>query len=496
MGLIARESFWNSVSTYASIGLAAFNSVILVPRVFAIHPAEEWGLIQYLLGLVMMIGPLAHLGLPGSIVRFMPWFREKGKPEFLWLVTVIVSISFSLLAAGFVIFYFFLRPEPETPTLTTRFLPLILPMLAGNTLMTIAGSFAKAHYKTIMAVLVKELPLRVITSILLILYGLYWIDFEIFILVYVLTFLVKGLVMLFFVIRSRELSYRWPLRFPAKETTRDILVFTFFSFLGGEASAIVGKIDVILIKQFFDLKEVAYYSIPFYAASLIAAPMRSIAAISFTLISDYWRQNRMDKLQELYSQTAINQLLISGFIFLVVWLNVDVLMFILGEKFGTEAAKWVFLLVSLGQLINSASGVNGQIISASKHYRFGLYVQLILLVLTVIFQLIFIPKMGIVGAALGAGLAVAVFNVIKAMFLRYKFHLRLMNRAYYRAMLLLLVPLLLSYLTDSLFDLIWIRMGVRIAIVSLVFYLGIYLGGISPEIKKFIQKTTRKVFRT
>ena len=378
MGLIARESFWNSVSTYASIGLAAFNSVVLVPWVFAIHPAEEWGLIQYLLGLVMMIGPLAHLGLPGSIVRFMPWFREEGKPEFLWLVTVIVSISFSLLALGFVVFYFFIRPEPESPTLTTRFLPLILPMLAGNTLMTIAGSFAKAHYKTIMAVLVKELPLRVITFILLILYGIHWIDFEIFIFVYVLTFLVKGLVMLFYVIRSRELAYRWPLRFPAKETTRDILVFTFFSFLGGEPLAIVGKIDVILIKQFFDLKEVAYYSIPFYAASLIAAPMRSIAAISFTLISDYWRQNRMDKLQELYSQTAINQLLISGFIFLVVWLNVDVLMFILGEKFGTEAAKWVFLLVSLGQLINSASGVNGQIISASKYYRFGLYVQLIL----------------------------------------------------------------------------------------------------------------------
>ena len=103
--------------------------------------------------------------------------------------------------------------------------------------------------------------------------------------------------------------------------------------------------------------------------------------------------------------------------------------------------------------------------------------------------------MGIVGAALGAGLAVAAFNVIKAMFLRVRFQLRLMNRAYYRASLLLLVPLLLSYPIDLFLDLIWVRMGVRIAIVFLVFYWGIYFGGISPEIKSFVQKTTRKIFR-
>ena len=179
MGIIARESFWNSVSTYASIGMAAVNSILLVPCVFDIHPEEEWGLLQYLVGLVTMIGPLTHLGLPNSIVRFMPWFREEGKPEFLWLVTVIVSVSFSLLCLGFLIFYFYFRPDAATTTLTSRFLPLIIPMLAGNTLMNIAGSFAKAHYKTIIAVLVRELPLRVVTFILLILYGFSLIDFQI-----------------------------------------------------------------------------------------------------------------------------------------------------------------------------------------------------------------------------------------------------------------------------------------------------------------------------
>ena len=312
---------------------------------------------------------------------------------------------------------------------------------------------------------------------------------------YVLTFLLKGLVMFVYVARSGELRYRRPLRLPSRKMTREILVFTLFSFLGGEASAIIGKIDVVLIKQFFDLKEVAYYSIPFYAASLIAAPLRSIAPISYTLISDFWKQNNLVKLQEIYKQTSVNQFLIAGFIFLMLWTNVDLLMFILGDKFGTEAAKWVLLFVALGQLADAAAGTNGQIISASSYYRWGLYMHLIMLGLTISFQLLLIPAMGIVGAAIGAGLAILSFNVMKGVFLRVKFSLRLFNRDYYLAALLILVSLLVDWGITWLIPNLYLRVALRIILISALFPAAILWLHISPELRRVMHTGLKRIRR-
>ena len=89
----------------------------------------------------------------------------------------------------------------------------------------------------------------------------------------------------------------------------------------------------------------------------------------------------------IYSKSAINQLIVSGLLFLVVWLNIDDVLSLLPEKFSY--GKWVVFYIGLAQLVNMSCGVNGAIIVNSKYYKYDLYTNLILLAITVLLNFLF-----------------------------------------------------------------------------------------------------------
>ncbi|MDB2613422.1 hypothetical protein N9Y89_01590 [bacterium] len=53
----------------------------------------------------------------------------------------------------------------------------------------------------------------------------------------------------------------------------------------------MARLDMIMIEYFMDLKQVAYYGLAFFIASVIKTPSRSIAAISSPLLAKAFEQN-------------------------------------------------------------------------------------------------------------------------------------------------------------------------------------------------------------
>ena len=77
----------------------------------------------------------------------------------------------------------------------------------------------------------------------------------------------------------------------------------------------------------------------------------------------------------------------------------------------------VFFYVGLAKLIDVSAGVNGAIIATSDKYRFDLYINLVLIIVTIISNVIFIPKYGIEGAAMATALALFIHNMVKTLIL-------------------------------------------------------------------------------
>lgn len=124
------------------------------------------------------------------------------------------------------------------------------------------------------------------------------------------------------------------------------------------------------------------------------------------------------------------------------------------EKFS--GGRLVVFFIGLSQLFNVAMGVNGAIILNSKYYRFDLYANLFLLVVTFLSNYLFIPDssplkelgiVGINGAAFATALSIFLFNFIKFVFIYVKVKLHPFDiKTLYSILLLLFV----YYVVDSL----------------------------------------------
>jgi O-antigen/teichoic acid export membrane protein len=77
-------------------------------------------------------------------------------------------------------------------------------------------------------------------------------------------------------------------------------------------------------------------------------------------------------------------------------------------------------IVLLGRFVDSATGLNTELLSVSKYYKFNFFITLVLLALTVIFNYILIPRYGIYGAAWANTIAFASFNIGKFLFIWLK----------------------------------------------------------------------------
>src|SRR5690606_7632260 len=89
-----------------------------------------------------------------------------------------------------------------------------------------------------------------------------------------------------------------------------------------------------------------------------------------------------------------------------------------------ETGRYVVFFLGLAQVWDMMTGVNNEIIAYSRHYRFTLYLTLLLAVVNIVANLYFIPRYGLTGAAMATCLSLFLYNVVKLVFIRVKMGLQ------------------------------------------------------------------------
>ena len=168
----------------------------------------------------------------------------------------------------------------------------------------------------------------------------------------------------------------------------------------------------------------AFYAVAFFIGNAIKVPGRSVASISTPLISKAWEKRDINSIRLLYYKSSITQLIIGGVFFLCIWLNIDQVFDLLPEKF--QGGKWVVLFISLSQLFNMVSGLNGSIIVNTKYFKYDLITNIFLVILTIVLNYVFIKvlNLGINGAAMATALSIFCYNFIKLLIIKVKMDLQ------------------------------------------------------------------------
>jgi O-antigen/teichoic acid export membrane protein len=157
-----------------------------------------------------------------------------------------------------------------------------------------------------------------------------------------------------------------------------------------------------------------------------------------------------------------------------------------------SSGKNVILILSLGYLVEMATGINQVIIANSKYYRFDAFSVLLMVGVIVISNMIFIPIYGISGSAIATAITIATNNILRVIFLKVKFGMQPYDINSLKLVMIALIAILPSFFIPYLNNL-YIDIAVRSAVVGGAFILLILKLEAAPELNVKIRKNLKRV---
>lgn len=197
-----------------------------------------------------------------------------------------------------------------------------------------------------------------------------------------------------------------------KIPAREILVFAIPLVTTDLVYAFMNTSDAILLEHFKGLDAVAAWRVVQPAAGLNQVVMQSFTLLFTPAAARLFARNDRAGVSDLYWRTAIWMAVISYPLFAVTFSLADVVTVALyGHRY--ESSAIYMALLSFGYYFSTALGFNGLTMRIFGIARFIVVVNLLSAVVNIALNLLLIPPLGALGAAIGTTLTLVVFNVLK-----------------------------------------------------------------------------------
>ena len=472
MGIIRRQGLQNTLISYLGVGVGFANNIFLFTHFLS---KSELGLTRLLLQIGVVVALPAALGLPNVTARYFPAFRDKATRHggFLWLL---LSVPLGLYAVVLALFFLAKPAVLRYYAGHSELLPQYFDWVAvlGFTILVynLLDAYLRSLYKTVVSSLIQDVLLRLGTAASVGFYALGWIDFGQFVVLFVGVNALGTLGLVVYAAWLGQLFVRPDWRAFRAGRFAEMIRFGLFSVLGNISTTVIVTVDSLMILRFGNDAQVGVYTTAFFVTSVLLVPARSLYKIATPQVADFWHQGAHDKLADLYRRISLLNLTAGGFLLVGLWANVDVLFSMLPP--GYEEGRYVILLMGLGRLFDMATGINGVILYTSDRYRWDLFFNLVLGVLTVLTCWYFVPRYGITGAALASALTLVLVNAGRLLSVWLWFGLQ----PFTRRTLLVLGIIGTAYAAGAAVPALgapWLDLLVRGSVITVV-YAGLLLG--------------------
>lgn len=504
MGIIQKQGSKSSIYIFIGFIIGAFNMLVLYPYFLN---TEQIGLTRAILDTGLTLATLCTFGSIPIINKFGPYYQNylSVKKNDLPIITFAIGmIGFSLLL--FVGFYnkeFILRKLGKSPSLVEHF-NVIYPFTLLFIVFTWMEAFSWTIKKTVVTNFIKETLVRVLNSALIILYGLGMVNFKTFIILFSFTYLLPVIILGISLIKSGEWRFNIvSLSSVTKRLKGRIINFSLFLFAGQFFNILAKTNDTFLIAGLKGLSDAGIFTIAVYLATIIEIPQRSILSISVPILSESWRVKNLKNINDIYTKSVSNLMLIACFLYGLILLNMSNLiefMNLVSQKNASNFAPLfnLFLILGLGKLIDMSTGMNGAIIGTSNFWKFDFISNLVFITTAIPLNFILIKHFGLTGLAISNLGTLFVFNLIRYLFLYNKFkfqpyqlkHLVLLISFGTMLFLISLIPHVDHFVLDGV---------MRSIIYIVVFYAMVYWIKPAPELTNmffdFLEKKNIKLLK-
>ncbi len=491
MGIIRKQSFFSSIILYIGMAFGFVLILFVYPKYLS---PEEIGLVRVIIDIAALLSPYILLGVPNTYVRYFPYFLDdKTKlAVFRFYSILIPSISTLIflgiykLCEGFLIASF--KAQSELLIEFLDFIPILIFIMGGN---QILRAFYRSELDIVTPNFYESILLRIFFGAAVLSY--YYFQLEVKWLVYF--FLIAHAVIFILMIIGFVVDSNFKIAFNRSLTkieVNQIIVFGLFVTANTLTGAVILRLDTWMLSSLSGLAATGIYSVAMQMGTVIDLPKRSFSQITTPVISQSFKDNDWKQIKEIYHKTSLNQLLIGGFIFIVVWSNAHDLFSLIpnGEEYA--AGIWVLLYIGLSKLFSIATGSTMEILQVSKYYRHTIWISLSLVFSAILLNLWLIPIYGITGAAIASAVAQLLHNLILLFFVWWKLKMQPFNIQNLYGLLFLGALMSIFYLFVFNLNPI-VNVAIRSMIAALIMALGILYLPISEDLRQMLKMVLKRV---
>jgi O-antigen/teichoic acid export membrane protein len=438
MGIVSRQSFKNTITTYLGFGIGAINTLFLYTHFIT---DTYYGLVAFILSTANIMMPLMAFGVHNTIIKFYSTYKTKNSlNSFLTLMLFLpLALIIPIGLVGYFSYDMIGSLLSKQNAIVKDYVGYIFIAALTMAYFEVFFAWAKAQMQTVFGNVMKEVFHRVGIMILLFAVHYNWIDIDTFIVGILIVYALRMVIM-----KLYAYSVRFPvLKFKRIENLSAVLKYSALIIVAGSIATLILDIDKFMLGQYIAIESVAYYSVAIFIATVISVPQRSMHQILQPLTAQFLNAKDKVALKDLYQRSSLTLYIISGCIFLLIIININALYQLIPKEF--EGGLLVVFLVSAAKLSDTILGNNNAILFNSDYYRVVLLFGVMLTVLTVVLNMVFIPLYGINGSALATFIAIMTYNGIKVFFVNQKFKMLPFTSATPKVSMLIVVGILGFY---------------------------------------------------
>ena len=463
MGIVFKQSFNNTLILFLGFTIGGLNVLFLYTHFLE---AEYFGLITFLLSTANMIMPLIVFGMQHTIIKFFSAYQNKQEQDNFLLTAVLLPLLIIIpLAFLGVMFYqqiaTFLARENliiEKYNYTIFFTAIFMGYFE------VFYAWSRVQMKSVFGNFIKEVFARICVSILLFAVYFGWMDAEQFIYAVVIVYFLRMIIMKVYALNLYMPKIEWK---GLPKNIKEILSFSFYIIMAGSAGTILLEIDKFMIPQMKHIAEVAYYSVGVYIASVIGIPSRAMQQIINPITARELNNDNMVEVKSLYQKSSLNLLIVGGLLFLLINTNIEELYKIIDRE-EYAVGIYVVLVISISELIKLSIGTNGAILTNSRYYKMLFYYAIGMAISVVVLNRILIDFMGIQGAALATLLVVALFSLLKVIYVSKKMNMQPFTPKTMVLLLIITIMFMIFYFIDLPFN-AYLNILIKSSLITIIF---------------------------
>jgi O-antigen/teichoic acid export membrane protein len=430
MGIIQKQGVKSSFFIMMGFLIGAVNLLVLFPMFFS---KNDQGLVRAMLDIGATLSVFCTLGTLPVIYKFYPFYNHylgPKKNELPFITLIINLIGFSLLLIiGWQQKDFIIRKLGKSPSLAQYFnyvYPYTFFLLIFYWLEAFAWGLRKGVYSNFL----RETLIRILTTLLIIAFGLKYIDLVGFLTLFSLLYVIPSLLLLINLIQSKQFSFKsLQISSVTRRLKGKMFSFALFVFAGQFFNLLARTNDTFMIVGLRGLSDAGIFAIATYVSAILEIPQRSLNSISIPVLASSWKNKDFANIKHVYHKSVSNLLAIGLLLFGLIWLNTDNLIAFLNwvshkEAGGYDAIGKLIFILGLAKLIDLATGVNSQIIGTSNFWKFDFYTNLFYILLSLPLNYYLIKNYNLEGLAYSNLIALTLYNSIRFLFLYKKFKLQ------------------------------------------------------------------------